>query len=190
MATMETGVDRAAAEAGVQALLDAFGVDEGDHTARTPARVVKAWEHLLRGYREDPRDHLRVTFSAPADPGLVVVSGVRVRSLCAHHLLPFCGRATVAYRPAPGQSVVGLSKLSRVVDGYARRLQVQEQLGAQVVDALQTVLNPVGAAVIVSAVHECMRLRGVEESGSETTTVSLAGALDSEDLAAVRAAHW
>lgn len=182
-------VDIGIAEKAVEDLLVAFGVDEGDHTARTPARVAKSWAALLSGYDTDPLEHLAVTFTAPADPGLVVVSGITLSSVCAHHLLPFTGRATVAYRPSPGQSVVGLSKLSRVVDGYARRLQTQEQIGAQVVQALAQVLNPSGAQVLITAEHNCMKLRGVREPAAATTTVSTHGLITSDEAATIRAAH-
>lgn len=159
----------------VQAFLAALGVDEGDHTANTPARVAKAWRHMLAGYGEDPSAHLLKQFSAPEQPGLVVVSGIRLSSTCAHHLLPITGTATVAYRPKPGQNVVGLSKLARLVEGYARRLQVQERIGSQVVDALMGMLNPVGAACIITAGHGCMTLRGVQQHGTETLTVAAGG---------------
>lgn len=161
--------------AAVRALLDALDVDEGDHTADTPARVAKAWRHMLAGYAEDPRQHLLKQFSAPEVPGLVCVTGIPVATTCAHHMLPITGTATVAYLPANGQNVVGLSKLSRVLEGYARRLQVQEQLGYQVVTALQEVLNPVGAAVVITAAHGCMSLRGVQQPGTVTTTLATSG---------------
>lgn len=164
------GVERA-----VRMLLDALGVDEGDHTADTPRRVAAAYRHQLAGYESDPREHLRTTFSAPPDPGLVIESGIRVTSMCAHHLLPITGTATIAYRPRVGQRVVGLSKLARVLDGYARRLQVQEQLGAQVAAALQDELSPLGAGCVITAEHGCMTLRGVMQHGAVTTTTSWTG---------------
>lgn len=179
----------AAADA-VRLLLEALDVDEGEHTARTPQRVAEAWAHMLAGYTYDPRRHLEVTFPAPDDPGLVTVHGIRVTSTCAHHMLPIMGTATVAYRPAPGQRVVGLSKLSRVVHGYARRLQVQEQLTEQVATAIGDVLNPTGTLVMVTATHDCMRLRGVEETASVTTTVARTGTLSADDEAIIRAGHF
>lgn len=161
--------------AAVADLLSALGVDEGAHTADTPRRVAAAWRDQLAGYAEDPRAHLKKTFPAPENPGLVVVSGLRLQSTCAHHLLPITGRATVAYRPRVGDPVVGLSKLSRLLDGYARRLQVQEQIGAQVVTAIQDVLDPVGSACVITAEHGCMSIRGVMEPGATTTTTALGG---------------
>ncbi|WP_230594770.1 GTP cyclohydrolase I [Rhodococcoides fascians] len=178
-----------AAAAAVGDLLAAFNIDEGDHTADTPNRVAKAWTTMLKGYGEDPSIHLEKTFSAPNEPGPVIVSGIRLISTCAHHLLPFTGYATVAYRAAPGQNVVGLSKLARLVDGYARRLQVQERIGDQIVSALVDKLNPMWACVIITASHQCMTIRGVQEANAETTTRSVRGALIGDDLAVVTAAH-
>jgi GTP cyclohydrolase I len=164
------------ASAAVADLLVALGVDEGAHTADTPARVARAWKEALAGYQVDPRRHLERVFPAPTDPGLVIVSGIAVRSTCAHHLLPITCTSTVAYRPGPGQPVVGLSKLARVIGDYARRLQVQERLGYQTAAALQEVLNPIGAACVISAAHGCISLRGVEQHDAMTTTQSLTGA--------------
>ena len=173
----------------VKNLLGAFGVPEDDHTRNTPSRSAKAWGEILSGYLEDPADHLNVTFSAPRDPGLVIVAGVRLQSMCAHHLLPFSGTATVAYRPSPGQRIVGLSKLARVVTGYSRRLQVQEQSGYQTVAAIEDRLQPSGIAVIITAAHDCMRLRGVREDGALTTTYAAAGLLLDHERSAIREAH-
>lgn len=185
-----TDIDLApSAEAAVADLLFALGVDEGDHTANTPTRVAKAWHELLSGYREDPADHLNVTFSAPADPGLVIVSGIRVNSVCAHHMLPFTGTATVAYRPSPGQDVVGLSKLARVVQGYSARLQVQERIGAQTVDAIMDRLNPSGAVVLITAVHQCMTLRGALEPAATTTTLAHRGLVTEHEHDLIRQEH-
>lgn len=178
-----------AAAGAVKLLLDALDVDEADHTANTPDRVAKAWTEMLSGYATDPADHLDVTFSAPSDPGLVIVSGVRLVSTCAHHLLPFTGTATVAYRPSPGQSIVGLSKLARVVQGYAARLQVQERIGSQVIAAIAARLNPSGAAVVITATHQCMSLRGACEPDAVTTTLADYGMLTSEERALIFQEH-
>lgn len=178
--------DLQAAEGAVQALLDAFHIDEGDHSSGTPARVAKAWADMLAGYQEDPRDHLAVTFSAPRNPGLVVVRGVRVQSTCAHHMLPITGTATVAYRPRPGSPVVGLSKIERLVEGYSRRLQVQERITSQVVTALEEILDPVWAACAITAEHGCMTLRGVRDEHSDTLTYLDSG----EPTASDRTAFW
>jgi GTP cyclohydrolase I len=173
----------------VKNLLGAFGVPEDDHTRKTPQRSATAWAEILGGYTEDPGDHLEVTFSAPKNPGLVIVSGISLQSMCAHHLLPFSGTATVAYRPSPGQRVVGLSKLSRVVTGFARRLQVQEQIGFQVVDTIMGRLQPSGASCIITARHDCMRLRGVREGEAVTTTYAADGLLLDHEHSAIREAH-
>ncbi|MBF6332400.1 GTP cyclohydrolase I [Nocardia transvalensis] len=170
-------------------LLTAFGIDEGDHTADTPKRVAKAWAHRLAGYREDPVAHLDRTFPAPHHAGPVIVSGIRVASTCAHHLLPFTGTATVAYAPAPQSRIVGLSKLSRLVDGYARRLQVQERLGTQVADAVYDRLTPRWACVLITAEHQCMTLRGVEDPHTVTTTRTIRGHISDADLHLVLSAH-
>lgn len=177
------------ASAAVADLLFALGVDEGDHTADTPNRVAKAWAEMLRGYQENPDDHLDKTFTAPGDPGLVIVSGVRLVSTCAHHLLPFTGTATIAYRPTPGQPVVGLSKLARVLQGYAARLQVQERIGAQVVEAIASKLQPSGACVLITATHQCMTIRGACEPDAVTTTRAIHGLITADENALIAQAH-
>ncbi|ORW33772.1 GTP cyclohydrolase [Mycobacterium paraense] len=182
-------MDLADAEVAVKALLVAMDIDEHDHTADTPSRVARAWRDMLAGYREDPADHLDRTFSAPRDPGLVIVEGVRLISTCAHHLLPFTGHATVAYRPGPCQRIVGLSKLARVVHGYARRLQVQERIGSQVVDAITDRLRPLGAMCLITATHDCMALRGVSEPQAATTTEARHGDLLDHQVALIHARH-
>ena len=178
-----------AAEQAIRMLLDALGVDEGEHTADTPARVARAWGDMLWGYRSDPADHLDTTFPAPDDPGLIVQAGIDVQSICAHHLLPFGGSATVAYRPFPEQRVVGLSKLTRVVYGYSARAQIQERIGQQVASALDNKLQPQGVLVIISASHDCIRLRGARSPASMTTTVAQRGELSSSDIALIHSLH-
>lgn len=173
----------------VRALLDAVDPERDDHTTDTPLRAAKMWRDLLYGAREDPSEHLTKTFSAPIDAGLVIQAGIEMTSVCAHHLLPFTGKATVAYRPSPGQRVVGLSKLTRVLQGYAARLQIQERIGQQVVDAIQERLLPSGCMVVITAGHDCMRLRGVRDDGSDTTTVAARGLLTSEEVSFVHSAH-
>lgn len=177
------------AELAVKHLLAALGVDEGDHTDNTPARVAKAWRDMLWGYRDNPADHLTTTFSAPANPGLVIVEGITLTSVCAHHMLPFTGWATVAYRPSPGQRIVGLSKLARVVAGYAARLQVQERIGAQTVEAINDRLRPSGVMCLITATHDCMRLRGVREPAAATTTQAREGLLIDHEVAIIHARH-
>lgn len=171
-------VNQAGAEAATKALLEALGEDpDREGLVRTPARVASAWQELLRGYDEDPRDHLRTVFSVEND-GLVLVDDIKFHSLCEHHLLPILGIAAVAYLPANGR-VTGLSKLARVVEGYARRLQVQERLTSQIADAVEEVLAPRGLAVIIEAEHMCMSMRGVHKPSAATLTSIFRGDLDS-----------
>ncbi|BAV41448.1 GTP cyclohydrolase I [Mycobacterium ulcerans] len=178
-----------AVECAVQQLLDALGVDDGEHTAGTPARVARAWREMLWGYHEVPEDQLATDFPAPDDPGLIVMHGISFSSTCAHHLLPFTGTATIAYRPHPGQRIVGLSKLARLVDGYAARLQVQERIGQQAVDGIMRRLNPSGAMCIITARHDCMRLRGVRDPAAEATTEARKGIWSDHEMALIHRLH-
>lgn len=181
--------DLDSAASATKQLLDALGVDEGEHTADTPARVARAWGDMLWGYHDDPAAHLDVTFPAPDDPGLIVQAGIDVQSICAHHLLPFGGNATVAYRPKPGQRVVGLSKLTRVVYAFSARAQIQERIGQQVVDVLMEKLDPQGAMCVISASHDCIRLRGARSPASMTTTVATRGVMLHADQTLIHQLH-
>ena len=140
----------------------------------TPRRVVEALAEMTEGYNQDPADHLGVVFPDHCDE-MVVVTGIDFTSLCEHHMLTFTGTASIAYIPK-GQ-VVGLSKLARVVDVFARRLQVQERLTEQIADAIETHLSPKGVGVIVQAHHSCMGCRGVRKPGARMLTSSLRGAI-------------
>lgn len=182
-------MDLDAASHAVKQLLEALQIDEGEHTADTPSRVARAWSDMLWGYTEVPDDHLDVTFPAPTDAGLIVQAGIDVQSTCAHHLLPFGGHATVAYRPEAGQRIVGLSKLTRLVYGYSARCQVQEQIGAQVVDAIMAKLHPASAVCLLSCSHDCIRLRGARSPTSLTTTLATRGDPTVADLQLVRDLH-
>jgi GTP cyclohydrolase I len=167
----ELGVaDLLAAERAATDLLVALGADvESEHLRETPRRVARAYAELL-----SPTPFHATTF--PNDEGydeLVLVRDIPFRSLCAHHLLPFHGRAHVAY--LPGEQIIGISKLGRVVDLFAHDLQVQERLTVQVADWLEETLEPVGAGVIVEAEHLCMSLRGVQKPGARTVTSALRG---------------
>ena len=143
--------------------------------ARTPERVARAWaEDLIGGYAADPVAEL-TSESVPGGGGLVVVRGIEFHSTCVHHLLPFYGRAHVAYLPA--RKLAGLSKIARVVDILARRLQVQERLTDAVVDVLQRALRPAGAACVVEADHMCVACRGIRKSGVKVVTSRVAGRL-------------
>jgi GTP cyclohydrolase IA len=176
------------AEHAIKLLLDALGVDEGEHTADTPARVARSFKDQLWGYSENPDDYLQTTFPGPERPGLVVQAGIDIQSTCAHHLLPILGHATVAYHPRAAR-VVGLSKLTRVAYAYSARLQVQECLGQQIVDCITRVLAPRGSACLITAAHDCMRLRGVRSPASMTTTVATRGELTSNENDIIRQLH-
>lgn len=138
----------------------------------TPHRWCKAIDELTKGYGEDPADILSVVFDETADE-MVVLRDVPFVSLCEHHLFPFTGSATVAYLPQ--RNVVGLSKLARLVDIYARRLQIQERMTKEIAHALQEHLEPLGAGVVVRARHSCMECRGVKKTGATMVTSSLLG---------------
>ncbi len=147
----------------------------------TPKRVVKAFEEMVAGLREDPATILTRQFDVQHDE-MVVLKGVPFVSLCSHHLLPFSGVAAVAYIPQGGK-VVGLSKLARLVLCYARRPQVQEQLTGQVADAIEKYLQPVGCACVIEAEHACMACRGVKVSGTTFITSALRGVLKTDTAA-------
>jgi GTP cyclohydrolase IA len=164
---------RALAEAAVADLLTALGRDvTSEHLADTPRRVAASFLELLT-----PREFTMTTF--PNDEGysdLVLVKDIPFHSLCEHHLLPFRGVAHVGY--VPGERLVGLSKLARVVELFARDLQVQERLTKQIADYLQEKLNPIGVGVVLEAEHLCMSMRGVQAAGARTTTTSFLGVLE------------
>jgi len=166
------GIDLARAERAAASFLDALGVPgDTDATAATPRRMAQAYAELLT-----PRSFALTTF--PNDENydeLVLASGIPVQSVCEHHMLPFVGTAHVGY--LPGERILGLSKLARVVELFARRPQVQERLTTQVADWLQTHLQPRGVGVVVEAEHLCMTLRGVRSGNTTTTTSTLRGAL-------------
>lgn len=146
----------------------------------TPKRVTKAWREVTEGYRLDPADVLATTFDEPCDE-MIVLSGIEFTSTCEHHLLPFTGTATVGY--IPNGSVVGLSKLARLVDLYARRLQIQERLTRQIATTLQEHTGAQGVGVIVSAHHACMGLRGIRKANTTMTTTALLGAMNDDPRA-------
>jgi GTP cyclohydrolase I len=139
----------------------------------TPARVAKAMRHLTKGYRQDPKEIIRSAMFDEDYSQMVLVKDVELYSLCEHHMLPFFGKAHLAY--IPNGKIVGLSKLPRVVDVFARRLQVQERMTNQIRDCIQETLNPLGVAVVIEAQHMCMQMRGVEKQNSVTTTSAFHG---------------
>ena len=155
----------------VRRLLQFVGEDPArDGLIDTPARVVKAWAEMTAGYRQDPASVLCRTFDVPYDE-MVVVRAVPFVSLCEHHVLPFTGTCTIGY--VPGDRVVGLSKLARLVDVFARRLQVQERLTSQIAEAIERHLAPEGVGVVVRAEHSCMACRGVSKKAEMVTSVLL-----------------
>src|SRR3954464_9163416 len=166
-------VDLPRIEQAVREILFAIGEDpDREGLQRTPNRVARAYGELIAGMSEDPRIHLRTVFNERYDE-VVLLRDIEFHSLCEHHLLPFVGKAHVAY--LPDGKVVGLSKLARLVEGYARRPQVQERLTTQIADALMEELNPIGAACVIEATHTCMTIRGVQKPGSSMVTSALRG---------------
>jgi GTP cyclohydrolase IA len=168
-------VDTARVERAVLELLSALGEDPSrDGLVRTPGRVARMYEEVLAGLGENPVDHLEVTFAAEHDE-MVMVRDIPFASLCEHHLVPFIGRAHVAYIPGDDGRITGLSKVARLVDGYARRLQVQERMTTEIADAIEEALVPKGVLVVVDAEHLCMSMRGVKKSGTSTITSAVRG---------------
>jgi len=164
-------------------LLQYIGEDPTrDGLLETPKRVLKAWKELTAGYQQDPRVILNKSFEQPHDE-LILLRGIEFHSTCEHHLLPFYGTAAVGYIPTT--SVVGISKLARLVDCFARRLQIQERLTKQIADAITEVLNPVGVGVVIKAKHSCMGCRGVMKPDSDMITSVMLGML--RDNSAARA---
>ena len=173
--TDESGVDKARIEKAVREILEAVGEDpDRDGLVRTPQRVAEMYGEILGGLHEDPEDVLDVTFEAGHDE-MVMVRDIPLHSMCEHHLVPFAGRAHVAYIPGDDGRITGLSKIARLVDGFAKRPQVQERLTTQIADALVDVLNPSGVLVMIEAEHFCMSMRGVKKPGSLTITSAVRG---------------
>lgn len=161
-------------------LLQHIGEDPTrDGLLDTPRRVVKAWTEMTDGYGQDAREHLSVSFDVTADQ-MIVVPGIDFVSICEHHMLHFTGTATVGY--IPDGRVLGLSKLARVVDVYARRLQVQERLTEQIANVINEAANPLGVGVRITARHSCMGLRGVRKPNAEMVTTALLGKFRNDPL--------
>lgn len=188
-------VDRARIERAVGEILVAIGEDpERDGLVATPARVARMYEEIFAGLHEDPASHLTTTFEAGHDE-MVMVRDIPFTSLCEHHLVAFTGKAHVAYIPGDDGRITGLSKLARVVDGFARRPQVQERLTTQVADAMECALAPRGVLVVVEAEHLCMSMRGVKKPGAITVTSAVRGlfrdnpSTRAEAMSFINAAH-
>jgi GTP cyclohydrolase I len=168
-------VDLQRVERLVAELLAAVGEDpEREGLVATPRRVAAMYQELLAGNDDDPGSHLTVTFAAEHDE-MVLVRDIPFASLCEHHMIPFMGKVHVGYIPGADGRITGLSKLARLVDSFARRLQVQERMTTQIADTVQRVLEPRGVFVVVEAEHLCMSMRGVRKSGTLTITSAVRG---------------
>ena len=161
-------------EKAVQTMLEIIGEDpKREGLVKTPQRVYKAFLHLTQGYSQDPKEILNEALFTSSNDEMVLVRDIEFYSLCEHHLLPIIGRAHVAY--IPNGKVVGLSKIPRMVNVFARRLQIQEQMTEQIADALMETINPKGVGVVIQARHMCMEMRGVEKICSTTVSSALRG---------------
>ena len=168
-------VDRERVERLIGELLAAIGEDpRRAGLVETPRRVAEMYAELFEGFDTDPGTHLEVTFEEGHDE-MVMVRDIAFTSLCEHHLVPFTGLAHVAYLPGVEGRITGLSKMARLVEGYARRLQVQERMTTQIVEAMERVMQPRGSIVVVEAEHFCMSMRGVKKAGSTTVTSAVRG---------------
>lgn len=164
----------------VSAILNLLGEDtQREGLLKTPVRVGKAMQFLTKGYNEDPEAILRSAMFDEDYRQMVVVKDIEFYSLCEHHMLPFFGKAHVAY--IPNGKITGLSKIPRVVDVFARRLQVQERLTTQIKDCIQKTLNPLGVMVVIEAEHMCMQMRGVQKPHALTTTSDFTGAFNRKE---------
>ncbi|MBO5282195.1 MAG: GTP cyclohydrolase I FolE [Lachnospiraceae bacterium] len=173
-------IDQEKIKQGVRLLLEGIGEDPGrEGLADTPERVARMYQEIFGGMEEDAGEHLQKVFSSQQD-GLVLEKDIPFFSTCEHHLMPFYGKAHIAY--LPDGKVVGLSKLARTVEVYARRPQIQEQMTVQIADAIMEHLQPKGVMVVLEAEHMCMTMRGVKKPGSRTVTMAVRGALEDQVL--------
>lgn len=183
-------IDRERIAAGVREILIGIGEDVSrDGLLDTPRRVADMYVELFDGIEADPGSHLRTTFEAGHDE-MVMVRDIPFTSLCEHHLVPFIGHAHVAYLPGVDGRITGLSKLARLVEGYARRLQVQERMTTQIVDALERELEPRGSIVVIEAEHFCMSMRGVKKAGATTVTSAVRGTFQSDPTTRAEALNF
>ncbi len=160
-----------------QKILELVGEDtDREGLSKTPHRVAKAMQFLLQGYEMNPVEILRSAMFKEEYRQMVIVKDIEIYSMCEHHMLPFIGKAHVAY--IPNGTITGLSKIARVVDVFARRLQVQERLTSQIKDCIQETLKPLGVAVVIEAQHLCMQMRGIQKQHSITTTSDFTGAFE------------
>ncbi|MCQ2214411.1 MAG: GTP cyclohydrolase I FolE [Bacteroidales bacterium] len=158
-----------------KAILELLGEDVNrEGLIKTPVRVAKAMQFLTKGYKDDPEEILKSAMFNEPYHQMVVVKDIEIYSMCEHHMLPFIGKAHIGY--IPRNYITGLSKIPRIVEAYARRLQVQERLTTQIKECIQNTLNPLGVAVVIEAQHMCMQMRGVQKQHSFTTTSDFTGA--------------
>lgn len=180
-------MDRNKIEEGVRLILEGVGEDPNrEGLLETPARVARMYEEVLGGLEEDPARHFDVTFDEGHEE-IVLVGDIPFYSMCEHHLAPFFGKAHVAYVPGADGRICGISKLARLVDGFAKRPQVQERLTGQVADTLMEALHPAGVIVVMEAEHMCMSMRGVKKPGSKTTTRAVRGCFETDPAARAEA---
>ncbi|MDR1564451.1 MAG: GTP cyclohydrolase I FolE [Oscillospiraceae bacterium] len=164
-------------EAAVREILLAIGENpEREGLRETPSRVAKMYAEIFKGLQDDPSQHLKIFNESSGHDDLIIVRDIPLYSVCEHHLLPFIGKAHIAYIPG-NSNIIGLSKLARITDTFARRPQVQERLTAQIADFIYDSLNPQGVAVLIEAEHLCMNMRGARAAGSFTTTSALRGTM-------------
>ena len=164
---------------GFKAIIENLGEDTNrEGILKTPERAAKAMQFLTQGYDLNPLEILRSAMFTEDHKQMIVVKDIEVYSMCEHHMLPFFGKAHVAY--IPNGQIVGLSKIPRVIDAFARRMQVQERLTDQIKDCIQEALQPLGVAVVIEAQHMCMQMRGVQKQNSYTTTSSFTGAFEND----------
>ena len=172
---MNKPIDQERIAKAVREILFAIGEDpDRDGLQDTPQRVGRYYAEVCKGLNTEPAEHLNKTFEVDHDE-IIIVRDIAFYSLCEHHLVPFFGRAHVAYLPESNGRITGLSKLARLVDGFAQRPQVQERLTAQIADAIEEKLNPRGVAVVLEAEHLCMSMRGIKKAGSQTVTSAMRG---------------
>lgn len=173
-------VDKKKIETAIQMLLEGIGEDpDREGLKETPARIARMYEEIFAGMHEDAKDHLQKTFTS-SNTGIVLEKDITFYSMCEHHILPFYGKAHVAY--IPNGKVVGLSKLARTVDVFAKRLQLQEQMTDQIANALMEDLGVAGAMVMTEAEHMCMTMRGIKKPGSQTVSIAVRGKFEEDEV--------